>query len=99
MNKSTFSEKVYAITRKISKGKVSTYKQTAILAGNQKACRAVGNILNKNIDKTVPCHRVVRTDGYIGGFNRGIEEKIRILKSEGIEIKKGKINKKYFWEL
>lgn len=78
-----FGEKVYEVVRKIPKGKVLTYKQVAKLAGSPKAFRAVGNILNKNYDKNIPCHRVVRSDGKTGGYNRGAESKIKILKLEG----------------
>jgi methylated-DNA-[protein]-cysteine S-methyltransferase len=94
--KTSFSEKIYAMTKKIPWGKVSTYKQVAILAGKPNAYRAVGNVLNKNSDKSVPCYRVVRADGSVGNFNRGANEKIKTLKSEGIEIENKKIElKKY----
>ena len=80
---SIFSEKIYSITKSIPKGQTLTYKQVATRAGNPNASRAVGNILNKNYDKTIPCHRVIRSDGKIGGYNRGSENKIKILKKEG----------------
>lgn len=70
--------------KKIPKGKVLTYKEVAKLAGSPRAYRAVGNILNKNYDKSIPCHRVVRSDGKAGGYNRGRENKIKILKREGV---------------
>jgi O-6-methylguanine DNA methyltransferase len=54
----------------------------AKLAGSPKAYRAVGNILNKNYDPQIPCHRVIRSDGTTGGYNRGSAQKIKILKSE-----------------
>jgi len=56
-----------------------TYKQVAEKAGIPNACRAVGNILNKNFDSKIPCHRVIRSDGKIGGYNRGAEKKKEIL--------------------
>jgi len=77
-----FSNKVLNIVSKIPKGKVLTYKEIAKKAGNEKACRAVGNILNKNYDKNIPCHRVIRSDGKTGGYNRGEKLKIKILKTE-----------------
>ncbi len=86
-----FSEKVLKIAAGIPKGKVLTYKQVATLAGNPKACRAVGNVLNGNYDKKVFCHRVVRSDGNIGGYNRGISEKSRRLTEEGVLIVDNKI--------
>ena len=86
-----FTEKVYNLCRKIPKGKVSTYK---ILSKKlkSKAYRAVGNALNKNKSKQVPCHRVIKSSGEIGGFNKGTKNKIKLLKKEGIIIKNNKIN-------
>lgn len=78
-----FTEKVYKIVKEIPKGKTMTYKEVAILAGKPKAFRAVGNILNKNFNSEIPCHRVIRSDGKIGGYNRGGDNKIKILKDEG----------------
>jgi methylated-DNA-[protein]-cysteine S-methyltransferase len=79
----TFTQKVYEVVKKIPKGKVLTYKEVAEKAGNIKASRAVGNILNKNFDPGIPCHRVIRTDGQLGGYNRGVKNKIKILRKEG----------------
>ncbi len=79
----TFSEKVLAVTAKIPKGETLTYQEVARRAGNPKAFRAVGNILNKNYNPDIPCHRVVRSNGNTGGYNRGTENKIKILKTEG----------------
>lgn len=70
------------VVRKIKKGKTLTYLQVASLAGSPKAYRAVGNILNKNYDSKIPCHRVIRSDGQTGGYNRGAKNKIKILKRE-----------------
>jgi O-6-methylguanine DNA methyltransferase len=80
----TFAEKVRAIVKKIPKGKTMTYKEVAAKAGNSKAARAVGAIMRTNYDKSIPCHRVVRTDGGMGGYNRGGSlRKQDILKQEG----------------
>lgn len=79
----SFRQKVLEITSKIPKGKTLTYKQVATKAGNPKASRAVGAILKTNFDSNIPCHRVIRSDGQTGGYNRGMENKIRILKKEG----------------
>lgn len=79
----SFRVKVLAVVAKIPKGKTLTYKEVASLSGNEKAYRAVGNVLNKNHDPKIPCHRVVRSDGKIGGYNRGSEKKREILKKEG----------------
>lgn len=67
-----FEKKVYAVCRKIPEGRVSTYAGIAQMIGNPKAARAVGNALNRNpFAPKVPCHRVVRKDGRIGGFAFG----------------------------
>lgn len=79
----TFAEKVYEIVKKIPKGKVLTYKEVASKAGRPLAYRAVGNILNKNYKVELPCHRVIRSDGKLGGYNRGSDKKKLILKREG----------------
>lgn len=79
----SFTEKVYNVVRKIQKGNVLTYKQVAEKAGNPLASRAVGNILNKNCDPHIPCHRVIRSDGKLGGYNGGQKAKRKILKKEG----------------
>jgi len=78
----TFKEKVLAVVKKIPRGKTLTYKAVAQRAGSPKASRAVGNILHTNNDPQIPCHRVIRSDGKIGGYNRGIKAKIEILKKE-----------------
>ncbi len=78
----SFKEKVLMIVKGIPEGKTLTYKEVATLSGNPNASRAVGNILNKNYDKAIPCHRVIRSDGSPGGYNRGSDKKISILKIE-----------------
>ena len=83
MKTMTFKEKVYKIVSKIPKGKTLTYGEVAELAGSPGAFRAVGNIMSKNWDPKIPCHRVVRADGNPGGYNRGKRNKVRILKKEG----------------
>ncbi len=87
-----FEKKVWQACQRIPKGKVSTYKLIARAIGKPKAYRAVGNALNKNpYSPKVPCHRVVRSDGFIGGFARGKKNKIKILKKEGLLFNKSKI--------
>lgn len=81
---SSFRGRVFEVVRKIPKGKTLTYKQVAEKAGSPRASRAVGNILNKNFDPKIPCHRVIRSDGKIGGYNRGAEKKREILEKEKI---------------
>ena len=90
-----FSERVYGLCKKIPKGKVSTYREVSHKLGT-KAYRAVGNALNKNLYKSVPCHRVIDSKGHLHGFALGIRKKAEMLRREGIEIKNNKINlKKY----
>lgn len=82
----TFREKVLNIVSKIGIGEVLTYGEVARRAGNPRAARAVGMILNKNYNPAIPCHRVIRSDGVPGGYNRGAQRKIELLKKEGIMI-------------
>lgn len=92
-----FAERVYQELRKVPKGKVTTYKRLAEKLGN-KAYRAVGTALKNNpYAPEVPCHRVVRSDGKIGGFmgktsGEEIARKIRMLKEEGVDVFEGKID-------
>jgi O-6-methylguanine DNA methyltransferase len=80
----SFQEKVLNIVRKISKGKVLTYSQVAKKAGSPNAARAVGSIMKQNFRPDVPCHRVIRSDGKIGDYNRGgRNRKLELLKQEG----------------
>lgn len=74
---------VLSIVAAIPKGATMTYKEVARLAGRPRAYRAVGNILNKNYDPAIPCHRVVRSDGTLGGYNRGVSQKRKLLQNEG----------------
>jgi methylated-DNA-[protein]-cysteine S-methyltransferase len=77
----------------IPQGKVSTYKDIATILGRSKASRSIGKILNKNpFPIIIPCHRIVKSDGSIGGYVLGIEFKERLLKNEGITIINGIIN-------
>ena len=80
----SFKDRVHQVVREIPKGRVLTYKEVAELAGNVKAARVVGNILSKNFDPEIPCHRVIRSNGEMSGYNRGgAETKLAILKDEG----------------
>ena len=88
----TFSERVWKLTAKIPKGKVSTYKELAKALGNAKAARAVGNALNKNPTPIkVPCHRVVGACGRLGGYALGSKRKKELLEKEGVKLKKGNV--------
>ena len=78
-----FQQKVYDFVKTIPKGKTTTYKEVAVAIGKPKAFRAVGNALNKNpFAPVVPCHRVIRSDGKIGGFVHGTRKKVKLLQNE-----------------
>ena len=79
----TFREEVYKIVKKIPRGRTMTYAQVARAIGKPKAYRAVANALNKNYDDRIPCHRVIRSDGTLGGYNRGVAKKGELLYKEG----------------
>ena len=83
----SFADTVRAIVRAIPKGETMTYKEVAIKAGNPKAARAVGAIMRANYRDDIPCHRVIKTDGSLGHYNRGGTERKRyLLKKEGVKF-------------
>lgn len=80
-----FQEQIKDIVRSIPKGEVMSYKEVAEAAGRPRAFRAVATTMANNYDPTVPCHRVICSDGSLGGYNRGgIEMKRQLLKKEGV---------------
>jgi O-6-methylguanine DNA methyltransferase len=83
MNSTSFKDKVLNIVAKIPSGKTMTYKQVAERAGSPGAARAVGSIMKANYNEKIPCHRVIRSDGVAGEYNRGRDEKIKKLRAEG----------------
>jgi len=88
----SFKEKVFQVVKRIPKGKVLSYKIVAKLAGFPRAWRAVGNALNKNPNpKTIPCHRVIKSNRRIGGYKYGVERKISLLRREGVIIRNKRI--------
>ncbi|MFX1486951.1 MAG: MGMT family protein [Promethearchaeota archaeon] len=95
---SEFQKKVYGVTSKIPKGSVTTYATIAKILGNSSLARAVGNALNKNPfpSEKVPCHRVVRANGEVGGFASGTKNKITMLEKEGIAIVDGRVDLRRF---
>jgi len=86
-NKNTFTKMVYDIVKKIPKGRAVTYKEVAQTAGSPRAWRAVGNILKKNKNPILPCYRVIRSNGKIGGYRWGKKKKMNLLKKEGLKLK------------
>ena len=84
-----FQIKVWNYLKKIPKGKVKTYKQIAKAIGMPKAARAVANACGKNpYAPKIPCHRVIRSDGGLGGYSGrgGIRQKLKLLRSEKVAI-------------
>lgn len=86
---SLFREKVIKVVKSIPEGEVMSYKEVAQKAGSPKAYRAVGNMMNANYDKSIPCHRVVSQNG-LGGYNRGVNKKLELLISEGTVLWQGR---------
>ena len=84
----SFQELCYQkLTKHVPAGKVISYKNLAILIGKPNASRAIGNAMNKNpFVLRVPCHRVIKSNGHIGGYIHGSIVKISLLKKEGVEI-------------
>lgn len=82
----SFKDRVEKVVKSIPNGSVMTYKEVAKKAGKPLASRVVGNIMAWNHDKTVPCHRVIRSDGKLGGYNGLRGEKESLLKKEGYVV-------------
>lgn len=86
------SEYTYYLVRQIPKGRVSTYGAVAKALGDKNYARVVGLYMNRNPDAdTMPCFKIVCSDGSLGGFGLGLPDKIRRLQNEGIQVRKGKI--------
>ena len=80
-------KRVLDVVSRIPKGQVMSYKEVALRAGFPRAYRAVGFFMMKNKNSSVPCHRVIKSDGSLGGYNRGgIQAKRMMLKSEGVVL-------------
>lgn len=91
MENPSFSEKCYALLRKVPRGKLTTYRELAH-ALRTKGYRAVGQAMNRNpYAPKVPCHRVVKSDGSLGGYALGVSKKEKLLCAEGIKIKNGRV--------
>lgn len=85
-------KKIYKKLLEVPKGKITTYGDLAKAVGMKNGQRAVGKIMNKNpFPVIIPCHRVVKSDGKVGGYAYGEEIKSSMLTREGIQIKNGKI--------
>jgi len=88
-----FQQKVLDLVKKIPKGRVTTYKEIGkALHRRGQVYRAVGRALHDNkFPVKIPCHRVVYSNGKVGGYSRGVRKKIKLLRKECVEVKKGKI--------
>lgn len=98
-----FNKKVWLALKLIPRGRVTTYKEIAKYLGKLQAARAVGNACGKNPDApAVPCHRVVKSDGGLGGYSGGVKRKTEILRKEGVKVKNGRVEefkkKKYIFK-
>lgn len=92
---SVFRESVYSVAKRIPKGKVLTYGQLAALAGSPGAARAAGMCMKQNPDATtIPCHRVVASDGKLTGFafGDGVSTKKQLLQREGVAFIGDRVN-------
>ena len=91
-----FSDKVMEATRSITRGRVATYADLARALGNPKAARAVGTALKNNKKPiTIPCHRVIKSDGSLGQYS-GKGSKEKLLAAEGVVIINGKVDLERF---
>jgi len=87
-----FQSLCYKALVKVPRGKVTTYSGLATIIGRPKAHRAVGTAMNKNpFAPEVPCHRVVKSNGDLGGFGGGPKLKIKRLQEEGVKVHNNKI--------
>lgn len=85
-NFTEFEKKVYEAVSNIPKGEVRSYGWVARAIGRPRSYRAVGNALNKNLyPEIIPCHRVIRSDGSIGGYAKGMRAKRKLLMAEGLD--------------
>ena len=89
MKGTKFQLQVWNYLKKIPKGSVKTYKQVAIAINKPKSARAVANACAANpCAPNIPCHRVIRSDGGLGGYSGrgGVDQKLKLLRSEKVVI-------------
>jgi O-6-methylguanine DNA methyltransferase len=89
-----FFELVYEAVRQVPRGRVTTYSAIAKYLGNPRGARAVGWAMRACSDPEIPCHRVIRADGDVGGWSSasGLREKIGLLRREGIQVRKRRVD-------
>ena len=96
-----FFELVYELVREVPKGRVTTYSAIARHLGNPRGARAVGWAMRACTTPNVPCHRVIKADGDIGGYSsaNGVNKKIAMLKREGVRVRDRRIDlTRYFFD-
>jgi methylated-DNA-[protein]-cysteine S-methyltransferase len=81
-----FSKTVLEIVKSIPKGQTLSYGEVAMRAGSPNGARAVGTIMKNNKDKSIPCHRVIKSNGKIGGYNGLRGQKEKLLRKEGVRL-------------
>src|SRR5579872_1873161 len=88
-----FFELVYTVVAQVPKGRVTTYSAVARFLNNPRGSRAVGWAMRQCNSPEIPCHRVIKSDGSVGGYGtQGIGKKTARLRKEGIAIREGKID-------
>lgn len=97
---SSFTLQVHDVIRQIPRGRVTTYASVAKAVGHPGAVRAVGTALGKNPNPSAacPCHRVVRSDGTLGGYALGLRRKQQLLEKEGVTVVRGKVISKAWYK-
>ena len=94
---SRFTQAVYSVVRQIERGQVMTYREVAMAIGAPRAARAVGSALHRNSTPVIiPCHRVVKSNGDVGGYVHGRERKEALLQSEGVGVRNGCVSREFF---
>jgi len=87
-----FKKKVLDLIKSVPRGKVTTYNEVARALESPGAARAVGQALNKNERPVkIPCHRVVKSDGRVGGYKLGRLAKMKLLQDEGVIIERERV--------
>jgi O-6-methylguanine DNA methyltransferase len=88
-----FFDLVYKLVAQVPEGKVTTYGAIAKFLGNPRGSRAVGWAMRQCSLNDIPCHRVIKSDGQVGGYGGdGVPKKVSLLKKEGVKITKGKVD-------
>lgn len=89
----SLEDRVYKKLLEVPKGKITTYGELARAVGLKNGQRQIGSIMSKNPHPgIVPCHRVVRSTGEVGGYLYGTEIKTSMLNQEGVDIQNGRIS-------